>query len=276
VSDFPGWEPPVENWSKVPHKLIELMPLMNKAELRVTLYLLRHTWGWGEYTGFVPMTVDEFMHGRRVGRDRIDNGTGLSKQSVITGLKEAKGRGTIEEEIDERDKARVRKSYRLRSLIDQPQRSKKSTAAVKKLDPEHNKDTDKESSPPPAKRKQTKRERFAETMARRFSKTSGIPMPGATTAAARKKSGVMWFNPLWALYKLHRPEEERMGDRQLTYDEESLSRTLQLIDHAVQHCRAEKLTLSTPRSIENVAISQFAEGSYVADSASDDFWMDYA
>src|SRR5258708_8778883 len=61
------------------------------------------------------MTTDEFMNGRKK-KDgpRIDSGTGLSKPSVIAGLKSAVEHGLLTEEIDDSDKARIKKFYKLK------------------------------------------------------------------------------------------------------------------------------------------------------------------
>jgi len=55
------------------------------------------------------------MHGRKK-KDgtRMDNGTGLSNTSVVDGTKRAVEHGYLDEEIDNRDKARIKKSYRLK------------------------------------------------------------------------------------------------------------------------------------------------------------------
>jgi len=42
---FPGFTEPTENWSKLPHSLIGALPdIRTVAELKVILYILRHTW----------------------------------------------------------------------------------------------------------------------------------------------------------------------------------------------------------------------------------------
>jgi hypothetical protein len=61
------------------------------------------------------ITTDEFMYGRKKkSAERIDIGTGLSKPSVIAGLKSAVAHGFLEEEIDDSDKARIKKYYKLK------------------------------------------------------------------------------------------------------------------------------------------------------------------
>jgi hypothetical protein len=111
---FAGFPDPQENWSKLPHALIEALPLIETAgEVKVILYILRHTWGYQDEEKRI--TVDEFMNGRRR-RDgsRIDDGTGLSKPTILDGLKRAEMHGFIEVEVDDKDKGRVKKFYRLR------------------------------------------------------------------------------------------------------------------------------------------------------------------
>lgn len=85
------------------------------AELKVVEYVLRHTWGFQEYGIAKRITTDEFMDGRkRTNRTRMDKGTGLSNRSVIDGLRRAVADGYLIEDVDDTDKARIRKSYQLR------------------------------------------------------------------------------------------------------------------------------------------------------------------
>jgi len=61
------------------------------------------------------ITTDEFMYGRkRKSGERIDNGTGLSKPSIIQGLTSAVQHGLLEVEIDDSDRARIKKYYKLK------------------------------------------------------------------------------------------------------------------------------------------------------------------
>jgi len=111
---FPGFDPPTENWSKLPHALIESLPAIETvSELKVILYILRHTWGFQEDQRRI--SVDEFANGRRKKNSgRVDGGTGLSVNAVRDGLKRAMSHGFIEVEIDNHDLGRVQKLYRLR------------------------------------------------------------------------------------------------------------------------------------------------------------------
>lgn len=111
---FDGFYPPTENWSKFPHQIIAYLPQFDKKHIILLVYLLRHTWGYGDDDP-KKITIDEFMHGRkRRDGSRIDGGTGLAKSSVINGLDELQRMGFIEVETDDRDKARIEKFYMLR------------------------------------------------------------------------------------------------------------------------------------------------------------------
>jgi hypothetical protein len=110
---FPGFEQPAQNYSKLPHTLIDCLPVFSSmAELKVVVYLLRHTWGFSEYGEPKKITTDEFMNGRKR-RDgtRLDKGTGLVKNSVISGLELAVEHGFILVEVDKTDLARIEKRY---------------------------------------------------------------------------------------------------------------------------------------------------------------------
>lgn len=118
AEQFPGFDIPRQNWFKMPNNWTDITAgITSIAELKVVEYVLKHTWGYQEYGGRRRITNDEFMNGRRrKDGTRIDLGTGLSKPSVIAGLKAAVERGLLIEEVDDSDKARVKKYYSLRML----------------------------------------------------------------------------------------------------------------------------------------------------------------
>lgn len=138
MKTFSGFSIPKQNYSKLPHALIDHLPdFETVGELKVVLYVLRHTWGYSEYGIAKRITTDEFMHGRKRnnGRiddsvnDRIDGGCGLSKDSVIDGLRRAVEHGFLIVEEDASDAARIKKSYALNILAeDQNQVSTFSTS----------------------------------------------------------------------------------------------------------------------------------------------------
>lgn len=113
---FRGFERPEANWFKMPLDWTNITAgISNLAELKVVEYILRHTWGYHEYDLKKHITVDEFVHGRkRRDGSRMDRGTGLSERAVRYGLQQAVLDGLIEEEVDDRDRGRIRKSYSVR------------------------------------------------------------------------------------------------------------------------------------------------------------------
>jgi hypothetical protein len=110
---FKGFQKPSQNYSKLPHDLIESLPEIDSlAELKVVLYILRHTWGFSEYDKPKKMTTDEFANGRkRKDGSRMDGGTGLVANSIRSGLEKAVEHGFITVDIDESDAARIEKWY---------------------------------------------------------------------------------------------------------------------------------------------------------------------
>lgn len=114
--EFDGFGIPESNYFKMPNIWTDITAdINNLAELKVVEYILKHTWGYQEYDSKKRITTDEFIAGRKA-RDgsRLDKGTGLSAPSVRSGLKKAVLHGLIEEEVDDRDKARIKKYYALR------------------------------------------------------------------------------------------------------------------------------------------------------------------
>jgi hypothetical protein len=114
---FAGFPKPEQNWSKLPHCLIDALPqITTLAEMKVVLYVLRHTWGYQEFADWEAkrISTDEFMNGRKR-RDgtRMDNGVGMSKPSIFDGLKRAVEHGFLVCYVDNTDLGRVTHYYRL-------------------------------------------------------------------------------------------------------------------------------------------------------------------
>lgn len=112
---FPGFAAPTENYSKLPHALIDSLPLFSTlGELCVVLYVLRHTWGYSEYDDGRKITMDEFVNGRkRRDGQRIDKGIGLSEPTIRLGIERAIEHGFMRVEVDDHDLARIAKWYSL-------------------------------------------------------------------------------------------------------------------------------------------------------------------
>src|SRR6266480_3370627 len=113
---FEGFSKPEANFFRLPNEWTDITAhITSLAEIKLVEYVLKHTWGYSEFNMVKKITTDEFMYGRkRKDGTRIDEGTGLSKPSVIAGLSSAVEHGLLTEEIDDSDKARIKKCYKLR------------------------------------------------------------------------------------------------------------------------------------------------------------------
>jgi hypothetical protein len=135
---FAGFSKPEANFFRLPNEWTDITAKVTSlAEMKLVEYVLKHTWGYSEFDVVKKITTDEFMNGRKKkSGERIDIGTGLSKPSVIAGLKSAVEHGLLEEEIDDSDKARIKKYYKLKMKTpieeDKPQKED-SHADVKNL-----------------------------------------------------------------------------------------------------------------------------------------------
>jgi hypothetical protein len=116
---FEGFPTPTKNFFSMPNDITNIIAdITNMAELKVIIYVIRHTWGFHEYGKPKAISVDEFMRGRKRqdGKTRMDTGTGMAPHSVIEGLKRAVEHGYIICEIDSSDMARIKKSYALKMI----------------------------------------------------------------------------------------------------------------------------------------------------------------
>jgi DNA-binding PadR family transcriptional regulator len=116
TTHFPGFSKPEANFFRLPNEWTDITAsITSLAEVKLVEYVLKHTWGYSEFDLVKKITTNEFMYGRKK-KDgtRVDSGTGLSKPSVIEGLNNAVKHGLLEVEIDESDKARIKKCYKLR------------------------------------------------------------------------------------------------------------------------------------------------------------------
>lgn len=116
TQNWEGLSFPNKDFFKVPNDFIEAMARIdNMPELKVVLYVMRHTWGFQEFDAHKKITTDEFVKGRKLRNgERIDSGTGLSTTGVKQGIARAIKHGFLECEIDNNDLGRIKKSYRLK------------------------------------------------------------------------------------------------------------------------------------------------------------------
>lgn len=121
MNNFTGFFEPEENWSKLPHQFIESMNAIDSlAEMKVVLYVLRHTWGFQDREKRI--TLDEFCDGRkRKDGSRLDAGTGMSANAIRDGIQRAIDDGFIViTHEDTSDKARIKRWYAMRMFGTEP------------------------------------------------------------------------------------------------------------------------------------------------------------
>lgn len=80
------------NYTQTPNELFALQKVMKEAELRVTLVIVRETFGWnaGNQAALLPLQY-------------LQDETGMSKQGVLNGLDAGRKRGTIRSVKEGRD-----------------------------------------------------------------------------------------------------------------------------------------------------------------------------
>lgn len=91
--EFPGFAKP--QYTMVPDEVFDvLLPKLSKAELKVLLYVIRRTLGFGQDSDAI--SVSQIAEGivRRDGT-RLDHGTGLSRSSVHLATKTLVERGVL-------------------------------------------------------------------------------------------------------------------------------------------------------------------------------------
>lgn len=118
TNKFAGFPAPTRNFFSLPNEITDIIAgITNLSELKILIYVIRHTWGYREFGISKAITNDEFMYGRKHSDGtRMDRGTGLSEQGVRDGTNKAVKDGYLICDIDDSDKGRIRKSYRLKML----------------------------------------------------------------------------------------------------------------------------------------------------------------
>lgn len=114
-----GFAPPVQNWTRVPNRLFDLVPELTHAELSVLLYLVRHLWGFNENARH--LSLDELAEGRRrQDGSRMDAGSGVSLASVKRAVKSLEAAGHIVVWRETTDRGPALNCYALRIRDPQP------------------------------------------------------------------------------------------------------------------------------------------------------------
>ncbi len=124
--EFRGFSSPEQNWYKMPNEFTELAASLVRRRMTAVvillLYIMRHTWGFQEYGIAKKITLDEFINGRKFANGlRMDSGTGLSDLTIRSAINDAVKIGVLVMEVDDHDKGRVKRYFRLRMADDERQ-----------------------------------------------------------------------------------------------------------------------------------------------------------
>jgi len=90
---FSGYPP--AHYTMVPDLLFDVqLPDLSGAELKVLLYIIRHTFGWKKDSD--DLSLNQIMHGvRKRDGQVLDRGTGLSRDSVTRAIKSLSDQGYL-------------------------------------------------------------------------------------------------------------------------------------------------------------------------------------
>jgi hypothetical protein len=119
---FIGFSKSAETWDRLPYDWFDIWHVVRNEHgsrfapmLKMTEYILKHTWGTGSFNGYVQLSTNEFCLGRRRNRlERFDHGTSISPNSVQSAGKALAELGLLEIEQDQKYPARRLLTYRPR------------------------------------------------------------------------------------------------------------------------------------------------------------------
>ena len=98
-TEFEGFGEPT--FTGIPNKFLDfLMQALSESELKVMLYIFRHTYGYttqyGDRKAADAISYSQFMEGiKRFDGSQVDRGAGVSERSLATALKSLVQRGFI-------------------------------------------------------------------------------------------------------------------------------------------------------------------------------------
>ena len=120
-SFFPGFDDPEENFYRLPNSWFDTMHVIRKkfgsriiSPLKIIEYVLKHTWGYRHFDGQVRLSANEIADGRLHKSRRLDQGVGLSENSISKASRALHKLGVLEVVQDTRDKARRLRTFRPR------------------------------------------------------------------------------------------------------------------------------------------------------------------
>ena len=119
---FIGFSESAETWERLPYDWFDIWHVVRNEHgsrfapmLKMTEYILKHTWATGRFNGQVQLSANEIRLGRRRNKfERFDNGTSISENSVQNAGKALVELGLLEIEQDQANLARRLRTYRPR------------------------------------------------------------------------------------------------------------------------------------------------------------------
>ena len=105
---FTGFAYPEANWYRLPNDWFDVWADLRqqtgrariKGPLQVTEYVIKHTWGWQNFTTPVRLSWHDFQYGRRNGPRNLDHGTGLARRALRHALADVQTWGLLEHPRD--------------------------------------------------------------------------------------------------------------------------------------------------------------------------------
>ncbi len=122
---FPGFTRPESNYYRLPNDWFDIWqkarrtladgnrPARIVAPLKVVEYIIKHSWGWQNFSEPIRLTRAELRQGRQNKKHKqLDRGTGLGSQATISrGIELAIELGLLEQHCNNSDQARQTRHY---------------------------------------------------------------------------------------------------------------------------------------------------------------------
>jgi hypothetical protein len=123
-SQFAGFSPPTANYYRLPNGWFDIWrqarqtlaendrPARIVAPLKITEYVIKHTWGWQNFADPIRLSRNDLRLGRMGKNGRLDRGTGLGSEATISrGIELAISLGLLEQVANNHDPARQERYY---------------------------------------------------------------------------------------------------------------------------------------------------------------------
>lgn len=123
-AQFAGFAPPTSNYYRLPNDWFDIWraaretlaegdrPARIVAPLKITEYVIKHSWGWQNFNDPIRLSRSDMRQGRQGKNGRLDAGTGLGSEATISrGIELAINLGLLEQIAHNQDAARQERYY---------------------------------------------------------------------------------------------------------------------------------------------------------------------